>query len=150
MMKICRKCKEERPLSEFAKEKGGLNGLRSACKSCRHLEYLAWKAKVLKDPDYINRNRERIRLKTLWRKHGITADQYNEMFSMQDGKCAICKTHQKHLTRSLSVDHNHDTGEVRGLLCTQCNTSLGLLKENIKLLEAMKSYILHYSKPKAK
>ena len=149
-MKTCRKCKKEKPTSEFFKEKGGLGGLRSACKSCRQLEYEAWKAKVLKDPDYIDKNRKRVRLRNLWKKHGVTEEKYNSMFVLQEGKCAICGTHQKELSKALCVDHSHITGEIRGLLCTCCNTSLGLLKEDVVLLQAMQEYIHQYSKPKPK
>ena len=70
----------------------------------------------------------------LKRRYGITLDQWNEMFEDQKGCCAICKRHQSEINKRLAVDHNHDTGEVRKLLCTNCNTALGLFYDNQDIL----------------
>jgi hypothetical protein len=82
----------------------------------------------------------------LKRKFGITLDEYNVMLARQDGKCAICGTtereYDKHGNmRRLAVDHDHKTGKVRQLLCTPCNTSIGLVKESVRTLNAMINYI---------
>ncbi|QIG70616.1 putative recombination endonuclease VII protein [Rhizobium phage RHph_I1_18] len=74
-------------------------------------------------------------------KYGITLDQYNEMFEKQNGCCYICNKHDDEQYYRLSVDHNHDTGKVRKLLCSACNKSLGLLKEDVSTLERMINYI---------
>lgn len=65
---------------------------------------------------------------------GITIEEYKNMLEAQDGVCAICKNpevvHNKHGTlRSLAVDHDHQTGKVRGLLCHRCNTRLGIVED---------------------
>ena len=91
--------------------------------------------------DYYHENRERKKCLRLQRKYGITLDEYNQMFTDQNGCCAICGKHNKEKTRSLAVDHDHETGEVRELLCTSCNTSLGLLQENEEILLSMLAYI---------
>ena len=70
----------------------------------------------------------------LKRRYGITLDQWNEMFSEQGGCCAICNKHQSELKKNLAVDHNHTTGEIRKLLCSNCNTAIGLLNEDTELL----------------
>lgn len=64
-----------------------------------------------------------------YKRYGITVDRYNEMLYIQEHKCAICLRHVNQLKRKLHVDHNHKTGEVRALLCSNCNTSIGLLYE---------------------
>lgn len=69
----------------------------------------------------------------LKRNHGITIEQYNQMFVNQNGLCAICKEHPAEGTR-LSVDHDHKTGKIRGLLCIRCNAGLGHFKDEISLL----------------
>lgn len=67
------------------------------------------------------------------RKYGITPEQYDEMFRMQGGVCASCAMPEtcrnQYGVCRLAVDHCHDTGKVRGLLCMKCNRCLGLLKD---------------------
>jgi hypothetical protein len=70
----------------------------------------------------------------LKKAYGISLEEYNKMFDEQNGCCAICGDHQSSMTRSLSVDHCHKTGTIRGLLCKNCNTSLGQFKDSIELL----------------
>jgi len=66
----------------------------------------------------------------LRRHYGITIEEYNHMFEKQKGCCAICGKHQLENTKgqALGVDHNHKTGQVRGLLCSPCNQAIGQLK----------------------
>lgn len=70
----------------------------------------------------------------LQKQFGITLDDYNRLSQQQNGVCAICKnpetTKNQYGLRPLSVDHNHKTGKVRGLLCSKCNTGLGQFQEN--------------------
>ena len=58
-------------------------------------------------------------------RYGITPDVWDDMYAQQDGRCAICDAHQSTLSTTLCVDHNHVTGQVRGLLCRGCNRGLG-------------------------
>lgn len=74
--------------------------------------------------------------------YGISIDDYNEIFIKQDGCCRICKRHQSELKRKLSVDHNHETSEIRGLLCNKCNQAIGLLNDDPELLDSAKEYVL--------
>jgi hypothetical protein len=78
----------------------------------------------------------------LKQKYGIDNDMYYRMLASQDGVCAICGEVDA-VERHLAVDHNHDTGEVRGLLCTRCNLGLGLLKEIKTLVNAI-AYLEEY------
>lgn len=77
----------------------------------------------------------------IYKKYGIDFAIYNKMFKEQEGCCGICKRHQSEFDSRLVVDHNHETGKVRGLLCFQCNTALGLLKENKQSVMNMVIYI---------
>jgi hypothetical protein len=77
----------------------------------------------------------------LQNRYGISLDEYNKMWADQAGCCAICGTHTSALTKPLCVDHCHTTGLVRGLLCTQCNTALGMAKDNITTLQNMIKYL---------
>ncbi len=90
-----------------------------------------------------NKEKERQRKDAYKHKYGITMAEYNDMFTMQNGSCAICGIHQTHLKNKLSVDHCHSTGKVRGLLCSNCNTGLGYFKDSVVSLEKALSYIIN-------
>lgn len=95
------------------------------------------------DKKYYQGHKENTK-KRSFRKYGITLEEYNKIFEKQNGCCAICRQHQSELKKKLAIDRNHNTGEVRGLLCDNCNHGLGmfhtdngidLLKKAIKYLE---------------
>ncbi len=131
--KVCTKCKKLKPFVEFYKLKHHKDGHASHCKACNHKKVREWTSV----------NKDRCRNLHLERKYGITLGIYNQMFKEQQGCCAICNTHQSNLTHALSVDHNHITQEVRGLLCKNCNAALGQFKGDggVSLLRKAISYI---------
>jgi len=63
------------------------------------------------------------------------------MFEKQKGCCKICNIHQSKTLKNLFVDHNHETGEVRALLCHNCNTAIGLIKEDTNVLASAIKYL---------
>ena len=82
----------------------------------------------------------------LMKQYGLTLADYNRMFEEQNGVCAICGQPEKILTRtgkirSLAVDHHHDTGKVRRLLCQGCNQGIGNLRENPEILKKALAYL---------
>jgi hypothetical protein len=94
--------------------------------------------------------REEIRGYKMLRRYGITLEQYNELLIQQNGVCAIClqpeiTKHQSGMSKILAVDHDHDTGEIRGLLCNYCNTSLGGFRDDPTILELAKQYLLKFN-----
>lgn len=93
----------------------------------------AWK---LKNPTY-HRDYER-RYRRFRRSTGIKKDAFLQLMYKQEGKCGICKVQ---LDEGLVVDHNHQTNEVRGLLCRQCNTGIGQLQDSVLLLETAIEYL---------
>ena len=98
---------------------------------------------------YRSANREKQSHKERYRRFGITEHEYNEMIAKQGNRCAICQEMETATrlgkVRALSVDHNHQTGMVRGLLCSDCNTGIGKLKENRKTLLSAVKYLDHHS-----
>jgi hypothetical protein len=68
----------------------------------------------------------------LWRNYGMTIEDYEARLEAQGGVCAICLAEPG--KRRLAVDHDHDSGRVRGLLCSQCNTGLGSLQDDPDLV----------------
>ena len=75
------------------------------------------------------------------RTYGISLDDYNKMFNDQSGCCLGCKKHQSELKRALSIDHDHKTGEIRGLLCHKCNVVLGLIFDDVTILSNLIKYL---------
>ena len=90
-------------------------------------------------------------VRNLRRNYKITPEIFNKMWENQNGECAICKQPMQPRGRKLSavtVDHNHATGEVRGLLCRGCNHGIGNLKDDPKVMQSAAEYLIkngHYS-----
>lgn len=79
--------------------------------------------------------------------YGITLKEYDSLYIKQGGVCDICKQPESTRTESgllkkLSVDHDHDTGKNRGLLCGNCNIGLGKFKDSVLFLESAKQYLI--------
>lgn len=89
-------------------------------------------------------NKAKVRSGKLRNKYGIDQATYDEMLLVQGGRCAICDIPAPAVKRGLHVDHNHQTGKVRALLCGACNTSLGLMKEEPELLRTAAEYLEHF------
>ena len=94
----------------------------------------AWSRQNPIDPE----QRRRHLLKT---RYSLTIEQYDDMLKAQDGGCKICGTDRPGKKGRFHIDHNHSTGEVRGLLCHYCNVSLGGFKDNPDLLRAAATYV---------
>ncbi len=132
----CNKCEVTKPIDDFyrSNRKGDKRPDERSyeCKECT-------KARVTanKDPDK-DRNQH------LVRTYGITSEEYDVMLAKQDGHCATCSTTVPGNSRRnvyFSVDHCHTTGKVRGLLCHNCNTALGLLKDNTDTIANLIRYL---------
>ena len=104
-------------------------------KKVRDIRFKKWKM------DNKERKKQYDREYNLMKNFNLSIDEYNKILDGQNGCCAICKTPQSELTRELSVDHNHDTGEIRGLLCSNCNRGIGHLKDDITILQSAISYL---------
>jgi hypothetical protein len=92
---------------------------------------------------YYFENKDKIRVKARDRQlrylYGITQEEYYRLLLSQNSQCSICG--KVHSERSLVVDHNHYTGEIRGLLCSQCNFMIGLADENNEILRRAMEYL---------
>lgn len=106
-------------------------------------EYYKKPESKAKRREYIKKNYIKVSLalkkNSLKRIFNLTIDDYNKILKKQGGVCAICRN--KENGKVLSVDHNHITGKVRGLLCMNCNTILGKLKEDISILKKVIKYL---------
>lgn len=135
--KKCQRCKLDKSLQEFRRDRRRKDGLKYVCKTCDDLRYKEYRSQ---NPEAVRAARREQHLK---HKYGITTTQYEEMLAEQQHKCAACGNEDVHnqLYKSLVVDHCHKTGTVRGLLCHSCNTTLGASKEDATRLEACIRYL---------
>jgi hypothetical protein len=77
----------------------------------------------------------------LLRSYGITLKKYQALVEKQDGKCAICHGPPNGRVKKLVVDHNHETGKIRELLCDGCNRAIGFMKDDPEQLRAAALYL---------
>ena len=159
--KYCSGCDTDKPLSDFGIDNSEKDGHRFQCKTCRNAKQREY---ARKNKDLIReRNRKRkesrkayyqsergiesSRRAHLKRKYGITLEEYNELSDKQNHVCWICGSPEmNNSNKVLCVDHNHETNEIRGLLCGLCNTGLGNLRDDISILEKAIKYLKHYDK----
>lgn len=118
----CSSCDNVKERSEFYTKKDGRIGTR--CKECVKV----YNAAIPKENIRIKNKKANLK-----KKYGLTLDDFNEL--IKDG-CRICSSHY-----DLVVDHDHDTGEVRGALCRHCNSGLGMFKDNPELLTKAAEYL---------
>ena len=81
------------------------------------------------------------------KKYRMTMADFRALLEKQSGGCAICGTGEPGKGFHLHVDHNHQTGQVRGLLCNTCNRGIGLLRESPEVLRAAAHYLEQAQKP---
>ena len=113
--KTCTRCDQEKPEAEFYTDKRRQQKVRR-CRTC-------------------------ISKAQLSRRYGLSHEDYDALCAEQENRCAICGTHACTTGRLLAVDHNHETGKVRGLLCLPCNVSLGNMKDDPALLRNAIAYL---------
>jgi len=136
-MKTCVKCGESQPLDQFWKDKQKGDGLRPYCKNCERDRYTSKEYYAQrKHPKYAT-----IKHRHKMKKYGITEEEFKAMEIKQNFLCAICEKPEKRESTCLSVDHDHVTGRVRGLLCSNCNRGLGYFKDSPGLMKRAASYV---------
>ena len=145
-MNNCLKCGELKELVQFYKDKTCKDGHVRKCIIC--YEGIR-KAKKLSNPQaHLKKTQE------FWLKHryGITLCTYTEMLISQNSSCAICSSTVPYPSlperKTFCVDHDHETGKIRGLLCMPCNRSLGQFKDDATILRNADDYIDFHKKGK--
>lgn len=132
MKKVCSKCKEEKQLTDFHKNKVGKHGVHHYCKSCNSVQ---------KKSSY---NYVKSRNRGILNKYNLTLEEVENLYIIQDKKCKICNIEYLSVSKhgGLYIDHCHTTGKVRGLLCSKCNMLLGASNDNISILKSAINYIV--------
>lgn len=141
--KTCSVCNEQKPADMFGIDHRN-GGPKYRCKECDTHKQREWRRNK---PDYEKERYARFKPQTrerhLVRKYGVDLPTYSAMLRAQDGRCAICGAAEAEQFKGvLHVDHCHDTGEVRGLLCRGCNHMLGVVKDDPEVLQKAIAYLM--------
>ena len=161
-MKACNNCGGFKDLDAFYANPRGRGGLRPECKDCTKQRRREWYVRnsarevarvrqwALANPDKIaeriaaakgsDKKKLSDRKSYLKRKYGMTLDDYERMFAAQECVCAICGKPRPE-ERTLHVDHDHESGAIRGLLCFRCNNALGDFEEQYELFQKAADYL---------
>lgn len=151
-MLVCCRCKKSKPISEFTPRHDRPRGYHYNCKECARAERKNPRYRKLNNirtKEYLKRLREtdpekyyqKCRKSNL-KKYNLTIEEYDSLLQKQNGVCAICgKPPEDSCKKSkysddikLHIDHDHETGRVRGLLCTKCNFGIGSFSDDIDLM----------------
>lgn len=145
--RVCNRCKEFKPWGDFAINKKGKNDRKSICKICSNKSQRVLNKKRYKeDPE---KWRERRWEKQLKCSYGLSRDDYEELLQRQNRQCAICYKKVEDIpSKKLWVDHCHNSKEVRGLLCNNCNSGIGYLQDTPEVVYQAYKYLLESKKEK--
>lgn len=147
-MKKCSRCKLEKKVEEFSKNKVSKDGFKVWCRRCGAEVNRKYR---ITHPEQYRQSYRRRNANPVFKKYatanqrlrlyGMTSEEFDQMFVNQGKKCGICGSLDPQHNKGWNVDHDHKTGEVRGILCGVCNTSLGGFKDNPNLLQAAIEYL---------
>lgn len=137
-LKVCTSCGETKMLDSFGRAKEKPSGVRSRCKVCEARRSRSWKAE---NPEYAKKwrdaNRDKWNSYRLSQQFGLTQGDVDAMFAAQNGSCSICG---KHMDKP-NVDHCHESGRVRALLCRSCNLGLGNFQDDPERILRAAAYV---------
>lgn len=144
--RVCKKCGELKPANEFFRyrDRKGEFRLKARCKVCirpeKRVHYHNSKEKIMSSRQkYYVKNRDTIRAKVTAKKLGIELEVVVEL--RQITSCQVCGRTEEEEGRALAIDHCHNTGDVRGVLCSRCNVALGLLSDDIRTVKNLLDYL---------
>lgn len=136
--RACKSCGQVKPLQEYAPSSTNRAGRQVSCRPCRKA-YLAQQHQRRKNTDQ-QRHSRRWRDAYLRRTYGLSIDQYDALATAQGGRCATCGR-----PADLVVDHCHDSGRRRELICNDCNLALGHVRDDPAVLLALVAYLERHS-----
>ena len=121
--RVCAACGDNKPIAEFGRgPKTQAFNRHSHCRTCHN---------------------SRVRDK----RRGIGEGEYDSLLKQQGGRCAICMRKKKRRERAFAVDHDHETGATRGILCVHCNVGLGMFNDNVTVLKEAIRYLEAHDEP---
>lgn len=129
--RICKLCKENRPITDFGKNLSYKDKIDKDCKVCNRIKCKNWRE------NNKEKHRNGLWKCDIWRKYRVTPGFLLEYIKKIYGLCEICGK----IMTPYHIDHNHNSGEFRGLLCPQCNVMIGMANENGEILGAAIGYL---------
>lgn len=164
--RLCRTCGERKDEFQFGRDKRSPDGLAWRCKECANKAHRHWTelnrdhvrdaGRVTmrnlrkRDPEKF---RQQLRESRFRKKYGLSCEEVDAMFADANGICRICEREMKkgvgnHIAPGevACVDHDHDTGAIRGMICSMCNNGLGLFRDNPQILESAAKYLRDFGK----
>lgn len=146
--RVCIKCEQGKSWNDFVKSGHGYNGYTADCKPCRNIKY----RQVYKDNPAVRRTGIKNRPDKLMRDYGITWEQAVRTLDKQHGLCAnrrcgkeISLDVKGTATNRAVIDHSHETGKFRALMCSHCNSALGLIEKKKNMLIGLTEYLTEYN-----
>lgn len=149
----CKTCGREQPEDQFNRDRSKKTGRRNHCRMCENEKIRERRANEPEENKLVRRARSKafrqqhpdkfkasVRNAYLKKQYGIIQEDYEYLLKKQHGLCAVCETPPE-TNRRLAVDHDHDTGAVRGLLCFDCNTSIGKMNDDPVMLRKAAIYL---------
>jgi len=155
--KRCTTCSKEKSVDEFFPSNKNKTGLRARCKECSRKSYprpingkqTCKKCKIEQDVTEFHTHKyckagiaTTCKTCEIIKQYGLSYQEYIELKQKQNFECKIC--HKKEIETKLHVDHNHITGQIRGLLCRNCNVAIGLIREDINICKSIINYLEEY------
>lgn len=151
--KICTTCKVEKPLDSFSKRTQEKDGRHYYCRACWKIRRREVYLRLRANPDsyqkmlagVLRSGRKHQRKRNLKQNYGMTVEDYQRLHDAQNGVCAICHKPERKTIRGvlykLTVDHCHNSGRVRGLLCSRCNLMIGMAADCPDVLTRAIAYL---------
>lgn len=149
--KVCCRCRVEKSSLDFYRHRKDPDRLHHICKRCsieQSKSVYRKRKDIILDRNKVQRQRDPSRKRhQRWKfKFGLSPDDYNKMLREQNYCCAACGYRPTSTDRVLGVDHDHETGQIRALLCNGCNLALGHLKEDAERCLRLATYIRTHCK----
>ena len=148
--KLCSSCGKEKAYGKFYVQKNLKDGLSCYCKSCSKAKgkknQRKWRTENPEKMAARNKKRQQDGLEKAgrhWKEYGIdfTPEEYEERLALQGNRCCLCGRPASDFKKRLCVDHNHDTGQVRGITCNYCNTVIGIIEGKQDLVKRVEEYL---------
>jgi hypothetical protein len=139
----CNTCGEDKAFEELAKDKSKKSGRRGRCYACQRDYWKSWRLQNVehvraKTAQWKERNPDKVKSSQRKRFYGLTDEAFRALGEVQGWRCAICDVD---ITEAPCVDHDHETGAIRNLLCRRCNSGLGMFGDSSARLSAAAAYL---------